>query len=157
MWANISRRAKICGQISADAQRSALGKYQKTFEDLWANISRHVKISGIRVVWAQNTITALCSISDTIWLSLIDQFYWEREGVDLNFALLQLSCCSHFLLADLACLFLSLLNFKANLYTNLRWDLVWIVRWDITQIVRWDLTQILRWDLHKFKGEPFYK
>ena len=104
IWADISRCAKIFGQISADTQKSVLRKYHKTFEDLWANISRHWKISGHRVVWAQNTITTLCSTSDTIWLPLIDQFYWERKSVDLNFALLQLVWCSHLLSADMACL-----------------------------------------------------
>ena len=126
LCANISSCAKFCGQISADVrisadvQISALGKYQKMFAGLWANISRHVKIYGHRVVQAQNTITTLSSTSDTIWLSLIGQFYWERESVDLNFGLLQFFCCSHFLSADLACLYLSFLNFMVSLYTNCR-------------------------------------
>ena len=121
LWANISRCAKIIGQISEDLRISfykyqvCLCKYQKMFEDLWVDISRHVKIYGHRVVWAQNTITTLCSTSDTTWLSLIDQFYWKRESVDLNFALLQLFCCSHLISADLACLYLSFLNFKVSL------------------------------------------
>ena len=38
--------------------------------------------------------------------------------MDLNFSLLKLFCCSHFFSADLACLCLSLLTFKDNLYTN---------------------------------------
>ena len=119
--ANISRCAKIIGQISEDLRISfykyqvCLCKYQKMFEDLWVDISRHVKIYGHRVVWAQNTITTLCSTSDTTWLSLIDQFYWKRESVDLNFALLQLFCYSHLISADLACLYLSFLNFKVSL------------------------------------------
>ena len=40
-FANIRIRAKICcGQISADVRRS-FGKYQKMCNDLWANISSH--------------------------------------------------------------------------------------------------------------------
>ena len=118
LWANIRSCVNICGQISEDVGRS-VGKYQQTRKDLlWANISRHVKISGHRVVWAQNNITTLCPINDTLWLSLIDQFCWERESEDLNFVLLQLFCCSHFLSADLACLSLSFLKFKVSFYTN---------------------------------------
>ena len=43
LWANIRRRAKICGLISGDVQRS-FGKCQQTCVDLWANISRCAKI-----------------------------------------------------------------------------------------------------------------
>ena len=45
MWANISRRSKICcGQILEYVPRS-LGKYQHTRKDLlWANIGRCAKI-----------------------------------------------------------------------------------------------------------------
>ena len=69
LWANIRRRAKIFGQISADVRRSVVGKYQKTCEDLrevsdffngslpqgqissdmenmWANIRKCAKICG---------------------------------------------------------------------------------------------------------------
>ena len=50
-FANISRYAKICGQISEVGQISedvgrSVGTYQQMCEDLWANCSRRAKICG---------------------------------------------------------------------------------------------------------------
>ena len=44
-WANIRRRGKICGNISADVRKS-VGKLQQTCEDLWLNISSCAKLRG---------------------------------------------------------------------------------------------------------------
>ena len=41
-FANISRQAKICGQISEVVRRS-VGKYQQTCEDLWAQSGVNTK------------------------------------------------------------------------------------------------------------------
>ena len=99
LWANISIHAKILNvQISVDVRRS-LGKYQKICEDNFSNISRRAKICG-------QISEVLQSSVGKYQMSLIGQFYWERESVDLNFGLLQFFCCSHFLSADLACLYL---------------------------------------------------
>ena len=71
LWANISRRAKIFGQISVDVRRSVVGKYQKTCEDLRANIVRCAKICGQISEDVQRSLFKFQQTCEDMWANII--------------------------------------------------------------------------------------